>query len=203
MTKEQLRLQLQQRLMAISPEERSRKSRKACHNLISTPQFQAASTVMMYLSLPHEIDTSEAILSAWQSGKMVVVPKVSWQQRHMIPVIINSLETGFDTHVAGLRNPVTGAPIPFKDIDLVVTPALGIDRKGNRLGRGGSYYDNFFANKELRAYRCGFVFAEQLVDSIPVAKHDKPVDSVVTDAEVIHFGSRSAGNSRSPGVQGE
>jgi len=187
MDKNQLRMRLQKCLLAISPEQRCEKSRKACRKLVSTPQFQNASAIMMYLSLPHEVDTSEAILSAWQFGKIVVVPKVSWQQRHMIPVQINSLETGISTGDSGLRNPVTGVPIPFEEIDLVVAPALGFDRNGNRLGRGGSYYDRFFANEELKATRCGFAFEEQLIDSVPVTEQDEPVDFLVTDEEIMYF----------------
>jgi 5-formyltetrahydrofolate cyclo-ligase len=174
----------------MTEEQRIAKSKKACQNLISTPQFRNASVIMIFLSLPHEVSTDEAILHAWQLGKIVVVPKISWQQRHMIPVQINSLETDFSTEVAGLRNPVTGVPVPFEEINLVVTPALAFDRKGNRLGRGGSFYDRFFANEELKAPRCGFGFAEQLVDSIPVAKHDKPMDFLVTDEEIIYFQNR-------------
>lgn len=189
MEKEQLRRELRKGLLEISPEQRSEKSRRACQNLISTPQFQNASVVMLYLSMPHEVDTSEAILSAWQLGKTVVVPKVSWQQRHMIPVQINSLETGFSTEVAGLRNPITGVPVPFEDIDLVVTPGLGFDRNGNRLGRGGSYYDRFFANPQLKAQKCGLAFAEQLVDSVPVAEHDQSIDFLVTDEKIMYFKS--------------
>jgi len=191
--KSQLRRELQNRLLAMTSRQRSEKSHKACQNLISTPQFQDASAIMIYLSLPHEVDTSEAILHAWQLNKTVVVPKISWQQRHMIPVQINSLETGFSTEVSGLRNPITGVPIPFEEIDLVVAPALGFDRKGNRLGRGGSYYDRFFANPELKAPRCGFAFAEQVVDSIPVTDSDEPVDFLVTDEEVMYFGTPQGG----------
>ncbi len=190
MDKAQLRRQLQNCLIAIPDEQRSEKSRQACHNLISTSQFQSASTVMMYLSLPYEADTSEAILHAWQLGKTVAVPKISWEQRHMIPVKINSLETGISMVASGLKNPIAGVPVPFEDIDLVVTPALGFDRQGNRLGRGGSYYDRFFANAELKASRCGFAFAEQLLDSIPVTEHDEPVDSLVTDEGVIYFNNQ-------------
>ncbi|NQT02705.1 MAG: 5-formyltetrahydrofolate cyclo-ligase, partial [Planctomycetes bacterium] len=181
-------------LLAIPSEQRSEKSRKACQNLVSISQFQNASTVMMFLSLPHEADTSEAILHAWQLGKAVAVPKVSWRQRHMIAVQINSLETGISTETSGLKNPISGVPMPFEEIDLVVTPALGFDRKGNRLGRGGSYYDRFFANTGLKASRCGFGFAEQLVETIPVAEHDEPVDLLVTDEEIVYFkDSRESG----------
>ena len=190
MDKAGFRRELMNCLLAISAEQRSEKSRKACENLISMEQFQQASTVMMFVPLPHEVDTSEAILHAWQLRKVVAVPKISWQQRHMIAVQINSLETGFSTAASGLRTPISGVPVPFGEIDLVVTPALGFDKKGNRLGRGGSYYDRFFANAELKATRCGFGFAEQVLDSIPVTDHDEPVDILVTDKQITYFDNR-------------
>ena len=192
MDKGQLRRKLQNCLLAMPPEQRSEKSLKACRNLVSTPQFQNASTIMMFLSLPHEVDTSEAILAAWQLDKIVAVPKISWEQRHMIAVRINSLDTDCSTGSSGLRNPISGVPTPFEDIDLVVTPALAFDRKGNRLGRGGAFYDRFFANEQLKACRCGFAFAEQLVDSIPVREHDEPVDLLVTDEGIIPCNTKTS-----------
>ncbi len=186
MEKVQLREKLQKCLLAMNEKQRNAKSKKACRNLISTPQFQNASTVMLYLSLPYEADTTEAILCAWQLGKIVAVPKVSWQQKHMIPVQINSLETGFLTEVTGLRNPLKGAPTAIEKIDLVVAPALGFDRKGNRLGHGGSYYDRFFANTAIKAQRCGFAFAEQMIEEVPTRDHDMPMDLLVTDEEIIY-----------------
>ena len=188
--KKHLRRTINKQLLAIESHSRQEKSKKACANLIETDVFQNAATVMMFLSLPHEIDTSEAILKAWQQDKVVVVPKISWQQRHMIPVRIDSLETEFDTEVAGLRNPVTGTPVPFADIDLVITPALAFDSAGNRLGRGGSYYDRFFAHADLQADRCGFVFHEQVLDTIPFTTGDEPVDMIVTDRKVIHCSNK-------------
>jgi len=186
MEKVELRRQLRNRLLGMSPEQRNDKSRKACRNLVSTEPFQNASIIMVYLSLPHEVDTAEAILHAWQLGKTIAVPKISWQQRHMIPVQITSLETGFSTGTGGLKNPLGGVPIPFGQIDLVVAPALGFDREGNRLGRGGSFYDRFFANADVTAYRCGLAFAEQVVDSVPTTDSDEPVNFLVTDEEVIY-----------------
>lgn len=187
MDKEQLRSKLQKSLLAMPSQQRSEKSHRACQNLISTPQFKKASSVMMYLSLPHEVDTSEAILHAWQSGKSVAVPKISWQQRRMIAVEISSLDNGFSTSTAGLRGPMRGVPVPFEEIGLVVTPALGFDKKGNRLGRGGAYYDRFFTDEKFKASKCGFAFTEQVVDSVPVTSTDVPIDFLVTDEEVMYF----------------
>jgi 5-formyltetrahydrofolate cyclo-ligase len=194
MNKLQLRTELKTRLTAMSVEARAEKSKSACRNLIETPQFGQSTVVMIYLSLPHEVDTSAAILAAWQQGKTVAVPKISWQQRHMIPVVITSLEVGFSTEVGGLRNPITGAPMPIEDIDLVVAPGLGFDRKGNRLGRGGSYYDRFFAHKNLHAVKCGFAFDEQVIDTVPTVEHDVQMDMLVTDDEVLFFSQKVEGS---------
>jgi 5-formyltetrahydrofolate cyclo-ligase len=185
--KTQLRRLLQSRLLEMTEEQRNKKSKLACERLIQTEQFKQSSVIMVYLSLPHEVDTAPIILYAWQHGKTIAVPKVSWQQRHMIPVQINSLETGLATESSGLRNPITGTPMLIEDIDLVITPALGFDRNGNRLGRGGAYYDKFFDSKNLRAIKCGFAFSEQIIDSVPVDDHDEKVDFVVTDEEVIYI----------------
>ena len=194
MNKLQLRNELKARLLALSVEARSEKSKSACRNLTETTQFQQSAVVMIYLSLPHEVDTSAAILAAWQHGKTVAVPKISWQQRHMIPVIITSLETGFSTEVGGLRNPITGAPMPIEEIGLVVAPGLGFDRKGNRLGRGGSYYDRFFASKDMRAVKCGLAFEEQIIENVPTVEHDVQMDMLVTDDEVLYFNREVEGS---------
>jgi 5-formyltetrahydrofolate cyclo-ligase len=186
MDKKQLRLRFKKSLSQMGRQQRNRKSIEACKNLISSIQFQEAATIMMYLSLPHEVNTDDAILQAWQLGKTVVVPKVLWEQHDMIPVQINSLETGLTIGFAGLKNPISTAPVSYEKIDLVVTPGLGFDRDGNRLGRGGCYYDRFLANPNLKAKKCGLAFEEQLIDSIPVDDHDEQMDFLVTNREVIY-----------------
>ncbi len=185
MDKKELRQKVQNRLLAITPEQRAARSHKACENLVSTSEFEEASAIMIFLSLPHEVDTSEAILHAWQLEKAVAVPKISWEQRHMIPVQINSLDTGFSTGASGLRNPITGVPMPLEEIDLVVAPGLAFDRSGNRLGRGAGYYDSFFAHEALTARRCGFAFSEQVIDLVPTTDTDEAVEFVITDEEII------------------
>lgn len=187
MDKKQLRQELQKCLREIEPEKQAQKSRLACERLISTAQFQDASVIMMYLAIPNEADCCDAIAAAWQQGKTVIVPKISWEHKEMVAVQIDSLEADFSTEVSGLRNPIDGVPVPFGQIDLVVTPALAYDRSGNRLGRGGAYYDRFFASDELKASRCGFAFSEQFIESIPVENHDQMVHFLVTDSEVITF----------------
>ncbi len=187
MDKAELRRLIQGRLVKMTEQQRDEKSRLACKNLIKTDEFKNASVVMLYLSLPHEVDTTPAILYSWQQQKTVVVPKVSWQQRHMIPVEITSLETGIASEASRLRNPVTGVPTPLEDIDLVVTPGRAFDMNGNRLGRGGAYYDRFFSSKGINVIKCGLAFSDQVIDEVPTDPHDQRIDILVTDEGVFDF----------------
>lgn len=184
MNKKELRQLIKKKLAAMTPQDRVYKSKQICHHLIDSDVFQKASVVMAFLSMPHEVDTTPIILHAWQQGKTVAVPKVSWAQRHMIPVEIQSLDTGVETSYHGLRNPTGGVPIPFEDIDLVLTPGLGFDHRGNRLGRGGAYYDQFFKSQGLRAVRWALSFSLQVFDRIPADKEDMPVDAIVTESGI-------------------
>ena len=189
MTKGQLREKYRERMLKISGEERLQKSRNACSNLISTPQFRDSSVIMIFLSMPAEVDTTEAIRYAWQQGKTIAAPKVFWKQKSMVPVRIDSLEEGFKIEESGLRNPITNKEVPVSKIELIVIPALVFDRNGHRVGRGGGFYDKFLANGKLKAIKCGFGFAEQLMENeyIPAGQKDIRLDLLVTDKEVLYF----------------
>lgn len=187
MDKKQLRATIKQQLAQMSEKQITRQSGDITNNLTETDCFKKASVVMTFLSLPTEVNTAALILKCWQMGKAVAVPKVSWEQRHMIPVIITSMETGLSTDMRGLKNPVTGVPTPIEEIDLVITPGLAFDKTGKRLGRGGGYFDRFFANKSLRAVKCGVCFHQQITDDVPTDETDVPIDCLVTDKQVYYF----------------
>src|SRR5204863_930196 len=113
LNKAEIRKALRARLAGISEAERHTKSVAACGHLMRTPEFKAARTVMLYLATPTEVETAPLALKCWQEGKTVVVPKVSWDQRRMLPVEINSLQTeALTTTGPGIREPIAGKPIP-------------------------------------------------------------------------------------------
>src|SRR3954467_4973889 len=88
-----VRKAIRERLAAMTEEERHAKSAAACALVSSCTEFEQARVVMLFLSMPQEVDTASLALKAWQAGKTVVVPKVSWDQRRMLPVEITSLAT--------------------------------------------------------------------------------------------------------------
>ena len=184
-----IRRQLRETLAAMTDAQRHDKSLAACRFVAATPEFDAARVVMLYLSTPTEVDTASLALKCWQQNKSVVVPKVSWDQRRMLPVEISSLKDAM-TMTGPVREPVSGKPIPPDLIDLVIVPGLGFTPKGYRIGRGMGFYDRFLAQPEFVGLSCGLSFEEQVLPELPVLDHDVPLGMLVTDRGVRRFASK-------------
>lgn len=189
--KSAIRKQLREALAAMTDEQRHRKSVAACSLIAGSPEFAAARVVMIFLSMPHEIDTAPLALKCWQAGKTVVAPKVSWDQRRMLPVEIASLhQTTLTTTGPGVREPVGGKPVPLDLIDLVIVPGLGFTDAGFRIGRGMGFYDRFLVQPDFTGLSCGLAFEEQIVPELPLLDHDMPLGMLVTDQGIRRFASR-------------
>ena len=186
MEKSELRNQMRTVLGAISPEERHTRSLDVCHQLRDTPEFRRAETIMLFLSMEQEVETSTLVLQAWKEGKTVALPRVRWAQREIEPVAIKSLETSPNPAVQGLRDPAGGTPISLARIDLVAVPGLAFDRRGHRLGRGKGFYDRFLSQKDFQGLRIALCFQEQLLQELlPVESHDMPMNMIVTDQKIL------------------
>ena len=187
--KSAIRRQLREKLAALSDADRKAKSLAATNFLIASPEFTGAHVVMLYLSTQQELDTAPLALRCWLSEKTVVVPKVSWDQRRMLPVEITSLQSNMTTTGPGVREPLDGKPIPVDFIDLVVVPGLGFTPTGYRIGRGMGFYDRFLAQGDFIGLSCGLAFDEQIVSSLPLLDHDVPLSMLVTDRGIRRFAS--------------
>ncbi len=146
---------------------------------------------MLFLSTATEVDTQQLALQAWADQKRVLAPRVTWDQRRMLPIEIQSLATGVEEGYMGIREPVEGMPAPVSDIDLVIVPGLGFDEAGNRLGRGRGFYDRFLRHPDFRGVSCALAFEEQVLPSIPVEPSDARVAMLVTDVTVRRFAAQA------------
>jgi len=189
-TKRDLRQQIRQLLAAMTPEQIRARSAAAAMLFCQTEEYQRADVIMIFLSTPLEVDTAPIALRAWQDGKRVLAPRVSWEQRRMLPVEINSLTSGVEVGLFGIREPAEGMPVPVSDIDLVAVPGLAFDEHGNRLGRGRGFYDRFLAHRDFGGISCGLAFEMQVVGSVPAGPPDIRVDMLVTDQCVRRFRPR-------------
>ncbi len=68
--------------------------------------------------------------------------------------------------------------------DLVIVPALAVDRHGRRLGRGGGSYDRALARVDP-GRTVALLHDGELLAEVPAAAHDRPVGAVVTPADGV------------------
>lgn len=72
--------------------------------------------------------------------------------------------------------------------DLVVVPALAVDRRGVRMGRGGGSYDRALARVPVTAFTVALLHDGELLDSVPAEAHDQRVRAAITPAQGLNQG---------------
>jgi 5-formyltetrahydrofolate cyclo-ligase len=180
-----LRQQIKQRLPCKRTAESDAWSRAACEHFCRTEAFDRARSVMVFLSLPGEIETSLALERCWQVGKTVLVPRVDWE-RHEIDAIALTPDTVTSLHRYGLREPSGGEAFEPRGIDLVAVPGLAFDAVGRRLGRGAGFYDRFLP-RASNATRCGLAWEVQFVEEVPAGENDVRLDLLATETGIRQF----------------
>jgi 5-formyltetrahydrofolate cyclo-ligase len=188
MTKAEMRLSMKARLAGIAPELLAAGSAAVARRLAACPSWRRAGLVLCFLSMPGELDTAPIIAAAGQAGKSLAVPRIE-------AGAISFRLLGGDP--AALPRDRWGIPVPDPDWPearlsagvevLVVTPGLAFDRRGNRLGRGGGYYDGFLRAARARSAltALGVCLSDQVVEEAPYDARDQKVDGIVTEEELI------------------
>jgi 5-formyltetrahydrofolate cyclo-ligase len=201
--KQALRKEIRARMKALSREEILAGSRRVWDRLFELPEYKASRSIGIFLSMPAgEIATEAVIQDAVKTGKDVYVPQVgkNFEQAdmEMLKVVDPKTADGTLFHHAWPRNK-WGIPEPPEnmqvvvakpgDLDLIIVPGLSFDLEGNRLGQGKGYYDRFIERMTLGCDKPPYLVAVgldcQLVGSIPVGDHDRPMHKVLLPSQAI------------------
>ncbi len=177
MRKTELRKSLLKTRQSLSVTDWKHKSQLICQNLLDSPQFNQAKTILAYFSFRQEPDLGSLFSDSphrWGFPRCVG-QSLSWH-----------LWTRQDTVVTGnygITEPHADAPtIAPGDVDLILVPCLACDYQGYRLGYGGGYYDRMLSSPEwINKPTIGIVFAFAYLPEIPIDTWDKPLQSVCTE----------------------
>ncbi len=127
-----------------------------------------------FLPLPEEIDIIPFIMQSLSLGKQVIVPQTKGERQldHWVLEDLEHLAKGaFNT-----QYPINAAPYRGT-YELIIVPGLAFDQRGNRLGFGAGYYDSFLG-KHPDALKVGVGLPFQLIEQVPVEKHDIALDLI-------------------------
>jgi 5-formyltetrahydrofolate cyclo-ligase len=147
-------------------------------HVLSLPQVAAAGTVAAYYSVGTEPATRSLVYALWKRGSYVVLPlllpdgDLDWASYE-----------GPDSVVPGPRGLLQPAEPPrgpgtVSRADVVIVPAVAVDRSGNRLGRGGGSYDRALARVGEQVPVMALLYDTELVAAVPAEPHDQAVRAV-------------------------
>lgn len=153
-------------------------SAKILAALEAHPAFRAANTVLLYHSLPDEVDT-HAFIRKWSCGKRILLPVVKGNDLEL------RLYTGPEDMAIGaygIEEPTGEVFTDYAAIEFIAVPGVAFDLKGNRLGRGKGYYDRLLPHIPS-AYKAGICFPFQVVEEVPAESFDIRMDIIITTNE--------------------
>jgi 5-formyltetrahydrofolate cyclo-ligase len=179
LTKRQLRNILLTRLKRQTEEQRERKSKLIERKLIKQEEFIKAKRILFYLAFDDEVKTENMINKARELGKEIYVPVCDTKDKALRPCVFRNgalLQKGpYQT-----LEPQTKIDLSLDKLDLVLVPALGFDKNGNRLGRGKGYYDRLLKKTPYPMHSIGLAFDFQILHTLPVEQNDVPVDKILS-----------------------
>ncbi len=187
-----LRQQLRQARRALDVHEHAQRGAAICQQLANHRLFRAAQHIACYLPNDAEVDLAPLISSAWAMGKTVYLPVLSRIHHNRLHFLPYAPDDVLMANSFGIPEPVLHSRrVPaLTRLDLVLTPLVGFDERGNRLGMGGGFYDRSFAYLRRRQlwrkpHLLGVAFDVQKSPiELPHQNWDVPLDGVVTESGV-------------------
>lgn len=138
-----------------------------------------------------EVDTEFLLQVLAGKDKEIVVSKSNFETRKMTHYLLTD-NTKFKKNEYNIPEPVDGpetsGEVPSTKIDVVFVPLLAFDKKGNRVGYGKGFYDNFLSECKPEVIKIGLSFFEPEEEIMDVFVSDVKLDFCITPEKVYQFG---------------
>jgi len=183
--KRKIRSGIQEKRDSLDGSIRQEKSRLIANRLIGLDQYDRSLHMLAYYPFRSEIDTRIIIRDAISRGKKIALPRVGDDNLELF--YIKNLEEDLEPGSYDIMEPIPSRcqrAEPSR-IDLVIVPGVGFDRKHNRLGYGGGFYDRLLNSIPGNAPRIALSFDLQVIDKVPVSGHDLKIDMLITESQII------------------
>ena len=151
-------------------------------HILSATELKTATNVASYISYEFEPETSDINQRLIEDGKKVFLPRLLENNDIQWVNWDGSLENL--TKNEKIYEPIGDAV--EVELDVIILPALHVDRMGNRLGQGGGSYDR--ALSRSKAFKIALLHHGELTSEIlPVQPHDEKVDAAATPEIIVRF----------------
>jgi 5-formyltetrahydrofolate cyclo-ligase len=162
-------------------------SARICEQFVALPEFDRASTVMVYIDVRTEVRTRHNLPAILATGKRIVVP-------YCIDNILELFHLeNMDELAIGMYKilepkeelrPLAPKKVDVSELDLIMVPGVAFDRRGARMGHGFGYYDKLLEHARADAPLVALAFECQLFPEIPTQDHDVFMDKIITERTI-------------------
>jgi 5-formyltetrahydrofolate cyclo-ligase len=184
-SKAALREQLVAARVGVADDVRAAEARMLSEHL--EPVVSSGSTVCAYVPVgtePGSVDMLDMLLR--RSGRVLLpIARTTGPGNKGMPLPLRWGEYRPGALVPGLwgllEPPEPALPgSALAEAALVIVPALAVDRRGARLGRGRGFYDRSLDGRDPQARLVAMVRDVEFVDELPAEPHDVPMTHVIT-----------------------
>lgn len=163
-------------------EKRLEKSSIIQQKLFNMDEFSNSSNILFYASTDEEVITTHMIIESLKAGKTVGLPYIDSKSSKILPRVIQDFKNDIEIGPYEIKQPRKTQYNEMSVIDMVIVPGVAFDRSGNRLGRGGGYYDRFLSSLNKQTITVGLAYDVQMFDQLPsLQDHDVPVMHILTN----------------------
>ena len=190
-----LRRQLRHARRSLSERERLDAAAAALASIQKLSRYARAHCIALYIGADGELCPLPLADQAWAQGKTICLPVLHPFSAGRLMFCTWKTGERLQTNRFGILEPIPNARnlVSPRQLDLVITPLLGFDEHGHRLGMGGGYYDRTFAVRRRhrrihRPFMLGLAHEQQKISRLEPQPWDVPLDAVVTNVKTYLFG---------------
>jgi 5-formyltetrahydrofolate cyclo-ligase len=184
-SKHEWRTNMKIKLKQIRDDEKVQLDQQILDHLYTYEPYLKAETIGLTVAKKDEINTKKIIEKAWTCKKRVAVPKCNPETKQMTFHYLTAWDQ-LESVYFGLEEPRPDETeiCPPEEIDLLLVPGLIFDRSGFRIGFGGGFYDRYL--KRYKNATVSLAYHFQLVEKVPTETFDLPVETIITDEQIVH-----------------
>ncbi|MGL6350957.1 MAG: 5-formyltetrahydrofolate cyclo-ligase [Aeromonas sp.] len=189
---QKVRQQVRQRRNQLTPTEQQQAAQRLLAQFKQHPEILAAKRIALYLAHDGELNPLPTIHWLWAQHKEIYLPALHpFTPGHLLFLRYTATSPMIRNRY-GIEEPELDMlhVVPHIALDIICTPLVAFDTKGNRLGMGGGYYDRTLASwhEHKRGPKpLGIAHDCQLVDALPRAVWDVPLPQIITPSRCWQF----------------
>lgn len=143
--------------------------------IINSDVYKNAQHIMIFYPIGHEVNLLHLLNE--ENGKKFYLPKVDGEDLLVCPY---KSSDKLEISTFKTKEPLTN-PVEPGILDIIFVPALMVDKKFNRLGYGGGFYDKFLSKYKLKAKKIVAIPSALIVDELPNESFDEKIDIIICE----------------------